>query len=589
MPRLLLLLALAAGACTSSAPERVTPVAATALAVDARTVEIRFTESIDPSSVDPSAIRVVTPFARPISELAVVRAQASGSLLTIETGEQRGGLLYAAALGSLRFVGIGRADAPAQINFRGYGRAPVSIRLDARGFVVPSRLDALVTLEPRSGEYSDRLQSVPMTARGDVFTASISARIDPDRIFAARAADPDGREAGRLTRFTVTSTSMVRVDLAPLLPRVPEFLPPTDDLGAGLTRVRIVLDDRPAKELEHPQLRVSVDASGRFDSSLSRLEALARVPGKGRVYEANLKVAVDPDRSLTGTTEQTLPYVVFLVESGQDVQERSATFVVPVKAPQVIVIPIGNPSLVPVKFRVDARDAIVRPDRSVRLAFPGEGLFLTGEFPNAEDALGHLAADAFSGGERTTLELRQRPDVAGIFEKTIFMLPNRPYGWKVVRCPTGVGCATLNRHVISSGRAFPTVQKNLVTANTDAAQSPSIKLIDPRRLEHVELDGGEVASYAGAQVSRTGRETPGTSIMFKQEVPDIVVTVGTMPVTTPIYVIGTWRDVNIPQTPAEISMGTTTIELAMYDYDDGTRGKLPLMRDLALPDDPEAP
>src|SRR5262249_27276251 len=263
---------------------------------------------------------------------------------------------------------------------------------------------------------------------------------------------------------------------------------------------------------------------------------------------------------------------------------RIATFVMPTEMPQVIVVPIGNPALVPVRFRVDISKAILRPDGTIG-KFDGEGLFLTGEFPSAEDALGRLAADAFSGGERTTLEMKARADVPGIYEKTIFMMPNRPYGWKVTRCPTGMGCAALNRHFVSSGRAFPTVMKNLVTQNLDAAQNPTTKLIDPAHLDHVVLDGMQVADYSQAAISTMGQEMPSPAVMFKQEIPDIVVTVGTTPVRTPIYVVGTWRDVNIPFKPSEIVAQNMTINLATYDYDDGTRGRPAIVRDLVLPDD----
>jgi hypothetical protein len=169
------------------------------------------------------------------------------------------------------------------------------------------------------------------------------------------------------------------------------------------------------------------------------------------------------------------------------------------------------------------------------------------------------------------------------------MPPNRPYGWKVVRCPTGLGCAELNRHVLSSGRAFPTVMKNLVTANVDAAQSSAVKIIDPSNLSMVVLEGGQIENYSNAHVSADGMEQPSPSIMFKQEVPDLVVTVGTTPVTTPTYVVGSWRDVNIPQTPLEIIASGGSIDLAPFDYDDGTQGKFPLIRDIVLPDDPGAP
>src|SRR5207237_9906817 len=137
---------------------------------------------------------------------------------------------------------------------------------------------------------------------------------------------------------------------------------------------------------------------GHFNDSMMRVDDVTPVPNKGRVYEKVISAAVDPLRKLDGTMPDNLPYVAFLVESGEDIPSRIATFVVPDETPQVIVVPIGNPMLVPVRFRIDASAAILRPDKSLG-KFAGEGLFLTGEFPSAEGALGRLAADAFTRGE----------------------------------------------------------------------------------------------------------------------------------------------------------------------------------------------
>jgi hypothetical protein len=565
-------------------------IAATAEAVDETTVEIRFTQPPDPRSISASDMRIIVPFERPIGMLSVESAAIQDTILTLKTDPQRGGVLYSVNVGPVRFTGVDAADFSPALNFLGFGKTDVTVLLETAGFVAPASINALITIDPDTGAFNEQLHMVPMTRQGDVYSATVSARIDPQQTFAARAVAPDGSEAGKLTRFSVSSTSAVEVMLAPSLPRIPEFMPPVDTTpGDGFAPVRIVLDDRPARELLHPQVRSSLDMTGRFDASLARVDNVTLVPGKGRVYDAVLQVAVDPKRKLDGTTPDTFPYVAFLVEGGQDIQQRGATLVMPTETPQVIVIPIGNPDLVPVRYRVDTEMSILRPDRSKRGRYPSEGIFLTGEFPSAEDALGRLAADAFSGGERTTLEMKERPDAPGIFEKTVFMPPNRPYGWKVVRCPTGIGCATLNRLVVSTGHAFPTVMKNLVTRNLDAAQNPVVKLIDPAHLDRVALDNNQTADYSQAQVSTNGHDAPTTSVMFKQEVPDIVVTVGTTPVTTPTYVVGTWRDVNVPQTPQEIVMNGMTVNLALYDYDDGTRGKFPLIRDITLPDDPGPP
>lgn len=553
-------------------------VAASALAIDETTVEIRFTEDLVPDSVELDRMRAFAMFDRPTTPLSVLDARVEGSTLLVTTAPQRGGALYALSLGELRFTGVEVADFPRQINFHGFGTTQVALRLDARGYIPPERIDALVTIDPGTGDYSERLQAVPLTESApEVWTTTITARILPDRIFAARAVAGDGSQAAQLVTFQVEDDQPVSVTLTPTLEPVPEFTEPIDRTpGDGRAPIRIVFDDRFARELKSPALRASLDADGNFDLASTRVEPLAPVPGKGRVYETVLEVAVDPDRSLDGTTPDTFPYVVFLVEGGVDVAQRGATFVTPDETPQVIVVPMGNPALVPVTFRVDAADAFLDPEGTQRGLYAGEGVFLTGEFPSAEDALGRLAADAFTGGERATLEMKERPDAPGIYEKTIFLPPNRPYGWKVLRCPTGEGCAELNRHVVSSGRAFPTVMKNLVSENVDAAQSNDVQLIDPANL----------GVYQNARVSTDGNEAPSSAVMFKQEVPDLVVTVGTEPVITPIVVVGTWRDVNIPQTPDEIISSGGTLDLTAFDYDDGTQGRAPLTRDIDLPLDP---
>jgi hypothetical protein len=584
------LLALALTACPSTAPIDPEPIAATAVAVDARTVEITFTAELA-GTIDAAAISIRAPFERPIATLDVVAARVDGSRITLDTAEQTGGVLYAVSLGALAFRDLASPDYPAQVNFRGFGKARVELTLDTRGHQAPASLTALVTLDPATGAYSEQLRPLPMAegATPGVFVAAVDARIDPERTFAARAIGPANEEAGALTSFTVPNSAPVTVALSTLLPLLPEFEAPVDPVpGDGFAPVRVIFDDRLALELARPELRSSLDTTGRFDLTAARLDALRLVPGKGRVWETTLDIAVDAARRLDGDSAETFPYVATLVESGEEIPQRGTTFVMTTETPQVIVLPVGNPALVPVKFRVDVKEARLRAQSAMRGRYPGEGIFLTGEFPNSEDALGRLAADSFTGGERATLEMDERPDAPGIFEKTVFMPPNRPYGWKVVRCPTGAGCSELNRHVQSEGRAFPTVMKNLVTANVDAAQSPSVVVLDPSALGAVDVSGTPT-NYSGARVSSDGREGPSASVMFKQEVPDLVVNVGTTPVTTPIWVVGTWRDVNLPNTPAEILANNLTIELAPFDYDDGTQGRLPPVRDVELPDEPGAP
>lgn len=588
--RRLAFLGLFLAACTSDPPGAAVPVAATAEALDASTVVVRFSRELVAGSASEADLSIFTPFVRPEQTLAITSREVSGDTLTLRTAPQTGGRLYAIrGLGALRFAELERADAPAQVNFEGFGLAEVTLSLDTTGFVAEGPLTALVTVDPATGQYTPDFRPLMLADEdGDgVFQASLEVRIDQNRVYAARAVTDSGGEAAALASFTVSSTAAVHVELEPRLDREPEFLPPVDDNpGDGLAPVRIVLDDRYARVLRRPAVRLAIDENGRFDLSLNRVEPARPVAGKPRVYELLVEVEVDPQRTIDGNTPDTFPYVTFLVNDGEDVNERAGNFTMPDETPKVVVIPIGNPALVPVTFRIDAGAAILEPDARLRGIYPGEGVFLTGEFPSAEDALGRLAADAFSGGERATLEMKERPDAPGVYEKTIFLPPNRPYGWKVVRCPSGTGCSELNRHVTSSGRAFPTVMKNLTTANVDAASSQAVRIIDPRRLDQVTMEDGSTSNYSGARVSTDGTEAPGTTVMFKQEAPDLVVTVEREPVITPIHVVGTWRDVNIPERPLDIIANGTMIELAPYDYDDGKQGRASPIRDLMLPLDP---
>jgi len=564
-------------------------VAATATAVDKNTVEVVFTEVLVPNSVDLATLGVVAPFDGPDAALNVTDLRIEGDRLVLTTDDQVGGRAYAARLGALAFEGVSSPDSPSQVSFAGWGLASVTISMDTTGHTVGGDLDAMATIDPATGAFTQQFHSYPMTdGDGDgIYTATIDARIERAAVYAARAVDAAGAPAGTLKSFTVRSLDGATVALDPLLPDLPEFDPPVDmNVGDNKAPVRIVFDDRFARVLTQPALRLSVDANGNFDLSTQRVDTAQPVPGKPRVYEVIVEVAVDPTRVPEGMDSATFPYVSFLVEAGEDIPQRGATFVMPDETPQVIVVPIGNPALVPVTFRVDAASAVLEPDLGLRGMYPGEGLFLTGEFPAAEDALGRLAADAFSGGERATLEMKPRPDAPAIFEKVVFMQPNRPYGWKVVRCPTGVGCSELNRHVSSSGRAFPTVMKNLVTKHADGANDTGVTVVDPAALDAVMLPDGTVANYAAARVSSDGSESASTAVLFKQETPDLVVNVATEPVITPTYVIGTWRDVNIAMRPSEVVAQGATLELAETDYDDGFVGAPALLREHQLPLDP---
>ncbi len=573
--------------CTSSNPPKETPVGAFAEAVSAERVEVAFTEAL--ASHDPGAMRAFDVESGQPLALGAVRVE--GEILSVETAVQTGGRLYALVLGPLGFDRVAAADVPAQVNFRGYGRAEIELRLDTRAHVAPSALDALITVDLDTGAYSPELRRVPMQDDGSgMYFARFEVRLAENRPYAARAITDTGEEASGLVSFVVTSTRAQRIDLPPRLKDKPEFEPPLDpNPGDGRAAIRILLDDRLGLALSSPELRSSLDASGAFDLASARVDPVLTLPGKPRVYELLFEVEVDARRSLAGTTRDTFPYIAFLVEGGEDFPSRGLTFVVPDETPQVHVVPIGNPALVPVTFRIDAGSAFVLADGSRRGVLEGEGVFLTGEFSGAEDALGRLAADAFSGGERPVLEMRARPDAPAVYEKTIFLPPNRPYGWKAVRCPTAVGCTELNRLVTSTGRAFATVMKNLVTHPVDAATSQEAVLVDPASLGSVRWSDGSLKDYTGARVSESGADAPSNQVLFKQEAPDLLVNVGTDPLITPIYIVGCWRDVNIPTKPLEIIANGQSLDLEPFDYDDGFAGAPPLIRELELPRDPGPP
>jgi len=161
----------------------------------------------------------------------------------------------------------------------------------------------------------------------------------------------------------------------------------------------------------------------------------------------------------------------------------------------------------------------------------------------------------------------------------------------VVRCPKDKGCTQLNKMVSSSGKAFPTVMKNLTTELCDAGKKKWIdknckspKVIDPRNLAKVNTGAGTL-NYSSAKVwAGTGAGlkdqkdpagTPKSTLMFKQEIPDLVVNVKDKAVETPVYVIGSWRDVNISGTPKDIISGGAVVNLDKTDYDAGFNGAIP--------------
>jgi hypothetical protein len=569
----------ASGACRMEPSETTISVFARARASDAQTVVIRFSEPIDVdrSRLDQLAISTAQTVAA--QDLGITSYEIIDNELMIKTVTHRGGAVYSVRLEGIEFIAIMDSDAPSQVNFAGFGLGRVQVQLDTRGFVLDSDLELLATVEPDTGRYRDTLQTIVFTqdAIANVFTATLSVQIDPTRVYAVRAQTQDQKPASELLSFTVTSTRSQTLTLNCSLEQTPEFPAPIDRIvGDNMAPVRIIVDDRLARELQAPKLRLSINAMGEFDLASETLVRLRKIPGYDRVYDTTVNIVLDEARRLDGATESTFPYIAYLVERDEDFPARGLEFTMTTERPQTHVILVGNPALVPVTFRVDAGQAWLEPDGQLKGVYPRESLFLTGEFPAAEDAFGRIAADAFTGGERTTLRMKRRTDAHDVFEKTVFMQPDRPYGWKVVRCPAEEGCAAINRRVTSSGRAFPTVMKNLVSQNQDAASNPAVVVIDP----------AQPGAYESAVVSLSGDETPSHSVIFKQEVPDMVVHVKREPIITPIHVIGTWRDVNIPTKPVELIEQGGVIDLNPFDYDSGWIGVAPLVRTIQLPIDP---
>ena len=87
--------------------------------------------------------------------------------------------------------------------------------------------------------------------------------------------------------------------------------------------------------------------------------------------------------------------------------------------------------------------------------------------------------------------------------------------------------------------------------------------------------GGQIRDYSNATVyagTGVGSEpdpagTPDGARMFKQEVPDLVVVVGAVPIRTRVVHVGTWRDVNLGQSPQEIIDAQTTVPVSYTHLD----------------------
>ena len=590
--------------------------------------------------VDPPAVLTV---------LAVESVEPRGVLL--QTSLQEALTTYTVKVSGITDLAGDLVADNATTNVVGVGdvpRAAVTFSVDTAGHIPLISPILFVTVNPDTGVFSEQLRQVPMTDvdLDGVFTAEVQVAIDPrrtldplddrlgpDRRAYAALVRTQGQPASELTPFEVpdANANAVPIELTtPLINNTPDEIcdndldddldtaadcadpdcaeaescqlvneeplvaPPADpNPGDGFTLIRVAIDDRAAKALINPTIKVSVNAQGLFDATISRVISV-NDPDGDRIFTADVNVRVDPNRVIGGNTPATFPFVTFLRENGVDFEGISNAFTVPNETPKTVNLHVGNPNLVPVTFRVDAGQAFLNATGTLRGVNPGEAVFLTGEFSLAEDAFGRNAADAFSGGENPTLEMIERLDTPGVWEKTIFLPKNRPFGWKVVRCPETVGCLEVNQFVASSGRAFPTVMKNLATENTDVSGAGSTSvIINPKALNAVLLKDGTTHNYSNATVfaGQRGDPTPPAptdNIMFKQEVPDLVVIVGEVPVKTPIFIVGTWRDINLPLTLAQIIENGQTINLTDFDYDDGLIGFFPPVRPDDLPNnDPE--
>jgi hypothetical protein len=581
--------------------------------VDDRSVVVRFTEAVEPASLD-GAFAVGDYTVVPPTSLAVTAraGQPDEALLQTETPFVAG-TRYTVVVDGVRTTGGRLLAGTLNFQMRGGSTAETTIRIVVPDVETARRhvgLTLLATVDA-DGLFSEELVPWPLVDEGDVFAARIPVLVDPartldrgddadvaadHRALAALVIDDAGRLASALVPFVVAANEPpdVLIAILPPLEIVDEPIidplpaPPVDDApDDGVKRVRIVVDDRAARELSSPQLKASFAADGSFDRSFPQTLTLTPMSGDDAgFWETTVSVSVAPQRALDGTTEETFPYITYLVEGGVEYEALSALVVAPDETPQTVRLSLGNPAWTPVTFRVDVGRAYLNPAGSERGVRVDEAVFLTGEWQQAVDALGANCGDAFSGGEQTCLRMRPLASRPGVWTRTIWLPPGRPYGWKVVRCDAAAGCGPLNALVSSSGRAFATVMKNLATDNADAFSDADIGIVDPLNPAATQA-GGQVRDYSAAVVyAGTGQgsepdpaNTPDGATMFKQEVPDLVVVVAAQPIRTRVIHVGTWRDVNLGVTPQEIIDGNLSVDLGTSDYDDGFIGRFPPSRE----------
>lgn len=615
---LALVAGLSACDCGPGGPEGPSPLGdgfASLSAVNGSSVVLKLSRPMNESSLADATFGIANYTVVPFEDVAVKSATAeSPQQVNLDTDPLRPGQTYTLSVAGLR--DLDGYELVGTLNFVAVADGEVvqvEIRIpDVETARKHTDLALLATVDPDSGAFAERLEMFPVTDEGTHFLAVLDVRVDPNRTldladdadpsvdrrpYAVRLVDGAGRPASALVRFTLPDANAprsVEVTVSPPpeipvgpgpdepLPDPPEDPNPTD----GKKLVRVVVDDRVSRELQDPQIKLSFDSSGTFDASFPQTVDLAPIDGSDGYWEAVVQVAVDPARVADGSTESTFPYFAFLVEQGTEYEALAVSLVAPDETPETVRLSLGDPAWTPVTFRVDASKAYLTPDGSERGVRANEAVFLTGEWQSAVDALGNNAGDAFSGGEQVNLKMRELAGHSGVWTRTLWLPPGRPYGWKAVRCDKDAGCGPLNQVVASSGRAFATVMKNLTTDNEDAFGDPAVGVIDPLDPENTTA-GGQTWDYSNASVyegTGTGGEqdlagTPDGVRMFKQEAPDLVVVVEDTPLVTRIFHIGTWRDVNLGQTPEEIIAGSSQVELGPIDYDDGMIGRYPPSRE----------
>lgn len=582
--------------------------------VDARTVRVAFTDPVDADSI--GGAFSITDFTTvpPQAFDLVPRRTAEREVTLSSEASFIAGSRYTIVVDKVRSTS-GR-EVSGTINFTaiagGFGEA-TTVRVVVEDVETARRhtdLSLLVTVAD-DGFFTETLEARPILDEGGVFAAELEVVIDPARTidpsddtdgtvdrrpYALLLVDGAGRMASALVPFVVPAAGPVeiRVSILPPLEIIDEPItdllpePPVDQNPAdNIKQVRIVVDDRAGRELQSPQIKLSFGVDGSFDQSFPRSVSLTPMTGDNVGYwEAIVGIGVDPDRVLTGSTTETFPYFAFLIEGGVEYEALSVSVIAPDETAQTVRLSLGNPQFTPVTFRVDASRAYLNTSGSERGVRAGEAVFLTGEWQVAVDALGNNCGDAFSGGEQLCLKMRELPGRAGVWQRTLWLPPGRPYGWKAVRCDADTGCAPLNRLVSSGGRAFATVMKNLATDNVDAFSDANVGIVDviaPATTQAagrtIDYTAATVFQGAGAGSEPDPAGTPDGARMFKQEVPDLVVVVAQQPIITRVVHVGTWRDVNLGTTPQQIIDGSLSVDLGPIDYDDGFIGRFPPSRE----------